>query len=220
VIRDNIDTGEIGGGGVIVLEHSAFMMHNGEISGNSTRTNGGGVFVASNSVLHIQSGAISNNRALNGHGGGIYTEDANYPTITTTANVMFSGNSASELQEFLGFASDFPNIAWGSLSISIGRTPHALNDYDINYVSPEAFISLMRAPNDLLFHQVGSQVVTISNNLSNLVTTVRGWFCPTGIYTCDIVVKDTTSGGFNWSLSLTNTQELTYGPLVLEDTLV
>jgi len=132
---------------------------------------------------------------------------------------MFSGNSASASQEFIGLAGDYPHIAWGSLSVSIGRTPHALNNFDINFKTPP-HISLMRGPNDLLFHQAGSQTVAVGSKLSNLVTTVRGWFGVPDFYANDIVVKDTTGGAFNWSLSLTCTQELTNDTLVLEDSLV
>jgi len=209
------------GGGVWARDQSTITMDspNARITGNESTTNGGGIFVASNAGINVQRGTISGNRAPNGDGGGIFTEDKTYRNITTTAAVMFSNNSAVESQMFVERASDFPNIAWGSLSISIGRTPHALNNYDINY-NPPAVISLMRAPNDLLFHQPGSSTVILSNNPGKIATTIRGWFGSASGYTNDIVVMDTTGGNFNWRLSLTNTQELTHGTHVLENVLV
>jgi len=206
-------------GGGVYLGGGTLNMNSGKISGNDAQTSGGGIFVARSAGLSAQGGTISGNQAPDGHGGGIFTEDVSYQNITTTSSVIFSENIASVSQEFIGIASNYPNIDWGSLSISIGRTPHALNNFDINHITPP-FIGLMRAPNDLLFHQANIQTVTTANSLTNLVTTIRSWAGIPGFYANDIVVKDTTGGVFNWNLSLTCTQELTHGTLALENALV
>ena len=75
-----------------------------------------------------------------------------------------------------------------------------------NFTPP--IVSLMRVPNDLLFHEAGKDTVRISRQLDNVVTTIRGWGGDDG-YTDDIVVMDTTMGTQNWRLELTCSQELT-----------
>ena len=83
-------------------------------------------------------------------------------------------------------------------------------------------VSLMRVPNDLLFHEVGSDTVRIASQLNNVMTTIKGWFNAETGHTDDIVVRDTTMGNQNWRLELKLDRELTAltnSALVLGDAL-
>ena len=145
----SISNNVAGYGGGIEMDNlhgsTSFTMHGGEISNNVVITEGGGIWAAE-STVDILGGKIVNNVAGTVGGGvaiGPYTD------LTTTANVIFMGNTANSPHDWY-LHSDFltgivppgdsgfgglgggsiANIDWASTSIA---GAHLLNNYDINF---------------------------------------------------------------------------------------
>ena len=146
------NTAEVSGGGVFVFNGATFTMNEGEISGNIVFENGGGIFVTAAGNINISGASfIINNSAPNGEGGGIYTAAftdyanltlADYQNITTSATVVFSGNSAAQAYLPPAIAPQYTNIQYASTSL-VGPEGyiHPINNYDINFVGNEPFIT-------------------------------------------------------------------------------
>jgi hypothetical protein len=78
------------GGGGVFIGGSNFIMHNGNITGNSTNRSGGGVFV-NKGTYTMNNGTISENKAGNRNGGGIHIQEGAF----TMNNGTISGNSCN-----------------------------------------------------------------------------------------------------------------------------
>jgi len=135
------------GGGVAVQGAPAiFNMYGGIITENTATHDGGGIWINTGNAttntgarLNMTNGTITNNRAKIGYGGGIFANPtsmvamlpANAYQNIISANGTFSGNSAGQGRSAL------PANAY---TRPFG---HLLNNYDINYMSPNPLITFV-----------------------------------------------------------------------------
>lgn len=125
IISDN--TAGTAGGGVYVYTGDTAIINGTLVDGNAAGVDGGGVYVETGASLVSAAAQFTNNAATAGDGGGIYDADTTYTNLTTDAQTIFSGNTASSA--FLGTTDVPASISWASLSTGV----QPLNNYDINY---------------------------------------------------------------------------------------
>jgi len=140
------------GGGVYVEANAAFVMVDGNISGNEATIHGGGVFVAG--TLTLEAGEVSDNQAVTGAGGGIFTTDheyvnplsvdaANvalyYRNLTISEDVIFADNSAAA-----PFTPPINALTTGIPGGSQSFGLHPLNNYDINFLTDQLFLRFFK----------------------------------------------------------------------------
>ena len=137
-INNNTSTNN---GGGVAMQGGTLTVKDGEISGNFTEGNGGGIYLGVVSApLTINGGSIVNN-STDGDGGGIFAaahpenyrvplQPTDYPNITITSNVIFSGNTARLAVMPHSSAANITRLQSASTSIY----DHLLNNYDINFI--------------------------------------------------------------------------------------
>jgi len=217
------------GGGIFAHSSTTLTIHDNVLINGNTAKYGGGIYINSaTSKVSISGCTISNNIAngpetVKGSGGGIFTNNFSYPTVSD--GVIFYGNSAPTLRtqdisatadidgnsvyDITDYSNKIGSVVLDSF-VDIGQNAPAYNNFDINYAGDSFLVSFDSNGGSSIDHQ---QIASDGSSQANIPSDpiydgydFTGWFSD----------SDLTSE-FNFETPITSNTTLFAGWMETED---